>query len=83
MIPKISVKIVTQKRILNEFLIYSNKILFPEKLLRKNVLISDKVIEKSGVIAIVEITKTNENINQLSLELYKLLNNSIPLFFKH
>lgn len=54
---------------LNEFLIYTNKILSPEKLLRKSVLSSDIIIEKSGVIAMVEMAKTSRNINQFSLEL--------------
>tara|TARA_B100000035_G_C20935394_1_gene525019 strand:+ start:89 stop:349 length:261 start_codon:yes stop_codon:yes gene_type:complete len=68
-IPKKIVKIVTKKRISNEFLIYLNKILPSEKPLRKNVLRSDVIIEKSGVIAMVDIAKTNKNINQFSLEL--------------
>ena len=68
-IPKNIVKTVTKKRISNEFLIYLNKILLSEKPLRKNVLSSDVIIEKSGVIAMVDMAKTNKNINQFSLEL--------------
>jgi hypothetical protein len=69
MTPKIIVKIVTKKRISNEFLIYVIKMLLSEKLFIKNVLSNDIIIEKSGVIATVDIVKTNKNINQFPLEL--------------
>jgi hypothetical protein len=39
------------------------------KLFIKNVLSNDIIIEKSGVIATVDIVKTNKNINQFPLEL--------------
>ena len=43
--------------------------LLSEKLFIKNVLSKDIIIEKSGVIATVDIAKTNKNINQFPLEL--------------
>ena len=43
--------------------------LLSEKLFIKNVLSNDIIIEKSGVIARVDIVKTNKNINQFPLEL--------------
>ena len=69
MIPKVVVKTITKKRISKEFLIYSNKN-FPSKgLFKKNVLISDIIIEKSGVIANIDMAKTNKKNNKFSFEL--------------
>ena len=67
-IPKIEVKIITKKRISKEFLIYSNKNFPSKELFKKNVLSSDIIIEKSGVIAIVDMAKTKKKINKLSFE---------------
>ena len=68
MIPKVVVIIITKKRISKELLIYSNKNFPSEKLFKKNPLSSDSTIEKSGVIAIVEMAKTNKKINKFSFE---------------
>ena len=66
MIPKIIVKIITKKRISKEFLIYSNKNFPSEKLFKKNDFSSDIIIEKSGVIAMNDMAKTNKKINKFS-----------------
>ena len=67
-IPNIEVKIITKKRISKEFLIYSNKNFLSKELFKKNVSSSDIIIEKSGVIAIVDMAETKKKINKLSFE---------------
>ena len=67
-IPNIEVKIITKKRISKEFLIYSNKNFLSKELFKKNVSSSDIIIEKSGVIATVDMAKTKKKINKLSFE---------------
>ena len=68
MIPKVVVIIITKKRISKELLTNSNKNFPSEKLFKKNPLSSDIIIEKSGVIAIVDMPKTNKKINKFSFE---------------